>query len=151
MAPGEASDKLASALEGAGNVHLIRAPFVAQEDFDQFLWASDAVIVRGEDSFVRAQLAGTPLLWSIYPTEDMAHEIKLNAWLDRFITMYEPNEEVAKNAFVKCAESWVKGTLTSLIFQTWLTSLNNQCNSSQAWKKILLKNGDLTKNIAAYI
>ena len=150
LAPGEASDKLASALEGAGNVHLVRAPFVAQEDFDQFMWASDAVIVRGEDSFVRAQLAGTPLLWSIYPTEDMAHEIKLNAWIDRFITMYEPNEEVAKNAFVKCAESWVKGYITPLFFQNWLDQLSMQYLCSKKWQKILLKHGDLVANIIAY-
>lgn len=93
LAPGAASDKLEAELKDAANVHLIHAPFVAQEDFDRFMWAADAVIIRGEDSFVRAQLAGTPLLWAIYPTEDKAHEIKLDAWLARFENFYEEDRK----------------------------------------------------------
>jgi hypothetical protein len=38
--------------------------------------------VRGEDSLVRALWAGAPLVWQIYPQDDDAHHVKLNAWLD---------------------------------------------------------------------
>ncbi|MCC7100717.1 MAG: elongation factor P maturation arginine rhamnosyltransferase EarP, partial [Rubrivivax sp.] len=41
--------------------------------------------VRGEDSFVRAQWAGRPMLWQIYPQHDGVHAVKLEAWLDRLL------------------------------------------------------------------
>ena len=37
-----------------------RDPFLAQDRYDQLLWACDVNFVRGEDSFVRAQWAGGP-------------------------------------------------------------------------------------------
>lgn len=63
-----------------GNVRLVRTAFVAQSAFDAVLQAADGVLVRGEDSFVRAQLAGKPLLWHIYPQDEMAHAAKLHAF-----------------------------------------------------------------------
>ena len=84
LAPGEASDMLERALKGDARFNVVRLPFVPQEEFDDILRAVDGAVIRGEDSFVRAQLAGTPLLWATYPTEDKAHEIKLDAWLARF-------------------------------------------------------------------
>ena len=60
---------------------LHRIPFLRQDDYDRLLWSADLNLVRGEDSFVRAQLAGRPLLWHIYPQDDNAHQLKLEAWL----------------------------------------------------------------------
>lgn len=64
----------------AGSVRLVRVDFVPQSTFDQVLWLADGLTVRGEDSFVRAQLAGKPLLWHIYPQAEMAHADKLHAF-----------------------------------------------------------------------
>ena len=64
----------------AGAVQLIRIGFVPQAEFDAVLWLADMAIVRGEDSFVRAQLAGKPLLWHIYPQAEQAHLPKLHAF-----------------------------------------------------------------------
>ena len=63
-----------------GAVRLIRIGFVPQTEFDAVLWLADMVIVRGEDSFVRAQLAGKPLLWHIYPQAEQAHLPKLHTF-----------------------------------------------------------------------
>jgi len=57
-------------------------PYLSQADFDHLLWACDLNFVRGEDSLVRALWAGAPLVWQIYPQDDDAHHVKLNAWLD---------------------------------------------------------------------
>lgn len=57
---------------------------VPQMEFDALLRGYDFLLVRGEDSFVRAQYAGKPMLWHIYPTEDQAHITKLDAWLDHY-------------------------------------------------------------------
>lgn len=59
-------------------------PFLPQARYDELLWACDFNFVRGEDSFVRAQWAGRPLVWQPYRQEDGAHQRKLQAFLDRY-------------------------------------------------------------------
>ena len=56
-------------------------PFLDQDQYDRLLWACDLNLVRGEDSFVRAQWAARPLLWQIYPQQEGAHWPKLQAFL----------------------------------------------------------------------
>lgn len=64
-----------------GQVTVVVLPFLSHDDYDLLLWACDVNVVRGEDSFVRAQWAGRPLLWHIYPQEDGAHWAKLEAFM----------------------------------------------------------------------
>jgi uncharacterized repeat protein (TIGR03837 family) len=64
---------------GALTVHAL--PFVDHSTYDSLLWSCDLNFVRGEDSFVRAQLAGRPFVWHIYPQHDDAHRPKLEAAL----------------------------------------------------------------------
>jgi uncharacterized repeat protein (TIGR03837 family) len=70
----------------AGALTLAIVPFVDQDAFDRRLRACDLAIVRGEDSFVRAQWACVPLVWHIYPQDDDAHRAKLDAFAARFAT-----------------------------------------------------------------
>jgi uncharacterized repeat protein (TIGR03837 family) len=67
-----------------GGLELIVLPWLSQDDYDRLLWSCDLNIVRGEDSFVRAQLAGRPMLWQPYPQTEEAHLVKLDAWLDHY-------------------------------------------------------------------
>jgi uncharacterized repeat protein (TIGR03837 family) len=69
------------AQHGALALHALA--FMDQDDYDRLLWQCDLNIVRGEDSFVRAQWAARPLLWHIYPQDEDAHLTKLDAFLDR--------------------------------------------------------------------
>jgi len=66
---------------GALSLHALA--FMDQDDYDRLLWQCDLNIVRGEDSFVRAQWAARPMLWHIYPQQEGAHLTKLDAFLDR--------------------------------------------------------------------
>lgn len=59
-------------------------PPLSQLDYDHLLWSADLNFVRGEDSFVRAQWAGKPFVWQIYPQHDGVHLDKLDAFLARF-------------------------------------------------------------------
>lgn len=68
-----------------GALTLAVVPFVDQHAFDRRLWASDFNIVRGEDSFLRAQWAAKPFVWHIYPQAERAHVAKLAAFLDRYM------------------------------------------------------------------
>lgn len=83
-----------------GNLLIHVLPFVAQDDYDRLLWCCDLNAVRGEDSFVRAQWAGRPLLWHIYPQEERAHWDKLEA----FLAIY--NADLMPEAAAVQAEFW---------------------------------------------
>lgn len=67
-----------------GALWICALPFMDQDDYDALLWHCDLNIVRGEDSFVRAQWAARPFLWHIYHQDESAHLAKLDAFLDRY-------------------------------------------------------------------
>ena len=69
------------ATETIGNLSVHPLPFLPQPRYDELLWACDLNFVRGEDSFVRAQWAGKPFVWQIYPQAENAHRAKLEAFL----------------------------------------------------------------------
>ena len=78
-------------------------PFVSQDDYDRLLWCCDFNAVRGEDSFVRAQWAGAPLLWHIYIQEENAHWEKLEA----FLALYRQGlSEAAGHALTGLWRAW---------------------------------------------
>ena len=64
-----------------GRLLLAGIPFLAQDDYDRLLWASDINFVRGEDSFVRAQWAARPFVWNAYAQSENIHALKLDAFL----------------------------------------------------------------------
>ncbi len=81
-------------------------PFVSQDDYDRLLWSCDFNAVRGEDSFVRAQWAGRPLLWQLYPQQQEAHLDKLDA----FLTRYGKGLSVTTNAALQAQwQAWNRG------------------------------------------
>ena len=82
-----------------GRLTLATLPFVAQDDYDRLLWQCDANIVRGEDSFVRAQWAARPFVWHVYPQADDAHRVKLDEFARRFEVGLEVDAANALNAF----------------------------------------------------
>lgn len=65
-----------------GNLQVHVLPFLDQQHYDELLSVCDINFVRGEDSFVRAQWAGRPFVWHIYPQQDKVHIQKLQAYMD---------------------------------------------------------------------
>ena len=94
-------------------------PFVRQQDYDLLLWSCDFNAVRGEDSFVRAQWAGRPLLWHIYEQEEDAHWVKLNAFLDLYVKSLSPP---AAQAFTGLWHAWNAGADMA---QSWSSLLEH--------------------------
>jgi uncharacterized repeat protein (TIGR03837 family) len=76
-------------------IEIFTVPFLAQDRYDQLLWACDVNFVRGEDSFVRAQWAARPFVWHIYPTDDGSHWIKMAAFLTRYTAALEREQAAA--------------------------------------------------------
>jgi uncharacterized repeat protein (TIGR03837 family) len=82
-----------------GRLTLATIPFVAQDDYDNLLRKCDVNIVRGEDSFVRAQWAAQPFVWHIYPQADDAHRVKLEEFLRRYEVGLDASVTHAVNRF----------------------------------------------------
>lgn len=148
-APGEAGDRLASAVEAAGpagaHIRLRRSPFLPQADFDKLLWASDVAAIRGEDSFVRAQLAGKPVLWATYPTEDHAHRIKLDAWLERILPSFE--SAPLRDIFAETNRDWLEGTLSPETLARFLDAAPALHAGMRRWRESLFARGDLARHM----
>ncbi len=70
----------------------IALPFLPQEDWDRIIAASDFSIVRGEDSWARAALAGRPFLWQAYPQAERYHMVKVEAFLGLLGRFFDPGD-----------------------------------------------------------
>lgn len=70
-----------TASDRIGSLKISFLPLMPQAAFDELLWSCDFNFVRGEDSLVRAIWAGRPFAWQIYPQDDDAHHVKLEAFL----------------------------------------------------------------------
>lgn len=99
-----------------GNLRIEVLPFLRQDDYDLLLWSCDFNAVRGEDSFVRAQWAGRPLLWHIYVQEEQAHLEKLEAFLALYRQGLSPGAEAALSGLWRAwnggqdmTDSWLAG------------------------------------------
>ena len=110
------------------NIQLISIPFVSQDEYDWVLRQCDLNIVRGEDSFIRAQLAGKPFIWHIYPQKDGAHETKLAAFLDLYL------EGASQNLRLD-----VIAAMTWALPKEWISSLEEWSIHSNAWRVLLIK------------
>jgi uncharacterized repeat protein (TIGR03837 family) len=84
---------------GALTVHVL--PFLRQDSYDRLLWCCDFNVVRGEDSFVRAQWAARPFCWHIYPQADGAHWQKLDAFLHLYTETMPAELATATRAFAR--------------------------------------------------
>ncbi|BAN49094.1 hypothetical protein PCA10_33620 [Metapseudomonas resinovorans NBRC 106553] len=109
----------AGASRQRGNLVIDVLPFVSQDDYDRLLWCCDFNAVRGEDSFIRAQWAGRPLLWHIYQQEEGAHWEKLEAFLKVYC------RDVPAEAAAALSESWRAWNRGEGMPEAWAALLEN--------------------------
>ena len=128
---------------GALEIRLL--PFVAQPYYDRLLWSCDVNLVRGEDSFVRAQWAARPLLWQIYPQHEEAHQIKLAAFLDRYCAgLAEATASVVRALH----QQWnADGTIGADSWAQYLAALPELRRHAEIWEKNLSKQEDLCASL----
>lgn len=132
---------------GRLTVHAL--PFVRQEDYDLLLWSCDLNFVRGEDSFVRAQWVGRPLVWHIYPQADDAHLPKLAAFLDCYCA------DLAKPDAAALRDFWLawNGAGTRAIDRAWneLAHRLSDCpDHARRWANKLAEQTDLTAKLVFF-
>lgn len=121
-------------------------PFVAQPDYDRLLWACDFNFVRGEDSFVRAQWAGRPFVWHIYPQDENLHHVKLRAFLQRYDA---PGDALAEaslrwNGALQDAADW------TALWARLRAGMPALAGHALAWEQCMLAHGDLAGNLLKF-
>jgi uncharacterized repeat protein (TIGR03837 family) len=118
-------------------------PFVPQDDFDWLLHHCDLNLVRGEDSFVRAQFAGKPFIWDIYPQDFDGHLKKLDAFLEIYLKDASLNVQRA----VIEAMHWQE-------FSHWWSALFSMSQHAIMWRQQLIKSqihGDLAIRLREFV
>jgi uncharacterized repeat protein (TIGR03837 family) len=123
-------------------------PFLSQDDYDRVLWACDWNFVRGEDSFVRAQLAARPLVWQTYPQTGNTHGIKLQAFLDRY-----PGSGDLSRSLGALWQSWNGLAPAQGLAATWAECMADRDSLETAaakWPAHLEALGDLARNLAQF-
>ena len=146
-APGAATDLLREHLGPAlarGRLRGVALPWLAQPDYDHLLWASDLNIVRGEDSWVRAQWAGLPFVWQVYPQHDGAHRAKLDAFLDRYLAEAPAAVASALRAASLRWNGWGDAPLVLPPMGAWRTQ-------AVRWRDGLASRPDLTTQLIGFV
>jgi uncharacterized repeat protein (TIGR03837 family) len=132
-----------------GSLSVDVLPFLSQDDYDRVLWACDLNFVRGEDSFVRAQLAARPMVWQAYPQADEVHRIKLDAFLAR----YSPGLDSAAKSLAGFWHAWNGLAPADNLAGNWqeiFTNFDPVKQRAQAWARAIESNGDLAGKLAQF-
>lgn len=137
----------------SGQLSVQIIPFLEQSRYDRLLWACDLNFVRGEDSFVRAQWAGKPLVWHIYPQSDNIHWKKLDAFLDCYTdqAVSQIPEETA-DVIHKLWYGWnAMSAIDSTDWLAFVDCFHAIALHSMDWMRQLALQNDLTCNLVKYV
>jgi uncharacterized repeat protein (TIGR03837 family) len=122
-------------------------PFLSQDDYDRVLWACDWNFVRGEDSFVRAQLAARPFVWQAYPQAADAHRFKVEAFLSRYCASAEPGYGADLG---RLWAAWNGLAPEAGLAPAWTACAGQGLEDALRWAERLEKPGDLAGNLAKF-
>ena len=131
-----------------GALTLCTLPFLSQPQYDRLLALCDLNCVRGEESFVRAQMLGKPMLWHIYQQEEDAHLVKLEAFLALYLQQAEPD---VRHTLLALFRSWNQPGLPMPDLQSLLTAPQAWQQHAQQWQQSLLRLGDLAANLVQQV
>jgi len=132
-----------------GRLTLAVVPFVDQDAFDRRLWACDVNFVRGEDSFMRAQWAGQPFVWHIYPQEEDAHLAKMDAFLTRMEASLPEDVRLPQRAFWY-AWNAADPAATAAAWRGFRAALPGLTVVARAWARALARQHDLASALVRY-
>lgn len=134
----------AATTQGALTVRVL--PFVPQPDYDRLLWACDLNFVRGEDSWVRAQWAGKPFVWHIYPQDENLHHKKLRAFLAR----YAPDIGSLQAVMLQWNGATAEAPDWPSLWSALQLDKARIAARAAAWQTEMAANGDLASNLLAF-
>ena len=129
------------------NLRIDILPFLPQQQYDYLLTACDINFVRGEDSVIRAHWAGKPMIWQIYRQQELAHQVKLHAFLDKYLQAASPAlADLIRQLHLR----WdLEQPLVDLL--TLLIKNKEQITEyQQQWQQILMLQQDLATNLVRF-
>ncbi|WP_010583863.1 elongation factor P maturation arginine rhamnosyltransferase EarP [Schlesneria paludicola] len=129
-----------------GSLTVHGLPFLGPEDYDRLLWACDVNFVRGEESFIRAQWAQKPFVWQIYPQDDGAHLVKLDAFLIRYLDGF-PDEQAVRSIW----RSWNGLGDAGSDWSEFAARRQSVRRHSKDWVGQLDRLGDLAHNLVRFV
>lgn len=132
---------------GRGRLTVHVLPFLEQDRYDRLLWGCDLNFVRGEDSFVRAQWAGRPLVWQAYRQEEGAHLLKLEAFLQRYCAGLPEPASADLRAFWL---AWNRGEALAERWPAFLKRRDALTRHAETWISQQLKLGDAVTNLVHF-
>jgi uncharacterized repeat protein (TIGR03837 family) len=136
------ADPVPGASATHGNLTMRVIPFLSQDDYDRLLWSCDLNFVRGEDSWVRAQWAGRPFIWHIYPQDENLHHVKLRAFLQKYAANL--------NGLIDFSLRWNgadDGGVDAPLWTSLQAELPTITERNVEWQTLMLANGDLVSNL----
>jgi uncharacterized repeat protein (TIGR03837 family) len=135
-----------SATTCRGSLTLTALPFISQPQYDRLLAACDLNFVRGEDSFVRSQMLARPLIWHIYPQQESAHRVKLQAFLARYTQGMPPQDATE----VVAAHLIWNGEAGEADWEGLLRRLPRWQKHARQWQENLRQLGELASNLVIF-
>jgi uncharacterized repeat protein (TIGR03837 family) len=135
-----------------GRLILAGIPFLAQDDYDRLLWASDINFVRGEDSFVRAQWAARPLVWNAYAQSGNAHALKLDAFLARYIDGLAADAAAALCSFSRAWNDAGDGkSAVGALWSAFRQARSALDDHARRWARALAVHADLATALVKFV
>ena len=131
-----------------GNLEVRLLPFLPQSRYDELLWACDLNFVRGEDSFVRAQWAGKPMVWQPYRQDDGAHQRKLEAFMQRYTADLDPATGAAVTAFTV---AWSAGTPVRALWPALRAARGEWARNALGWSRKLADLGEMSAKLVEFV
>ncbi len=132
----------------SGN-RILTVPMTDLDNYDALLRGCDFNFVRGEDSFVRAQLAGRPFAWNIYPQEREIHLVKLKSFLERYTRDLDRETAGLMTEFSMALNTGGSADLQRL-FPLVADMVPTVDKHAAKWREALLRNGSLAANLITF-
>lgn len=137
----------AGAVHRRGSLTIAVLPFRSQSEYDHLLSLCDFNVVRGEDSFVRAQWAGKPFMWHIYPQDDGVHIQKLTAFAGLYLAGLQP---AVRDAWLSFALVWNLGEDCRDLWHYLRPQLPDLQTHARKWQQKLSDLPDLATNLVFF-
>lgn len=141
---------VAGAVACRGQLTVRVVPFLPQSDYDRLLWSCDVNFVRGEDSFVRAQWAGKPFIWQLYPQAENLHHVKLRAFLQRYAHDLDAVNQLSLQWNSVGLDG---GDAASQWDRSWTCFMKDRHHivaTTTVWEAEMRRNGDLASNLLQF-
>lgn len=122
-------------------------PFMPQPSYDCLLASCQLNFVRGEESFVRAQMLGLPLIWHIYQQQEDAHLVKLEAFLQAYL---DGVPQALQETLLLAFQRWNQNNSDVFQWALLLEQLSDWKQHAQAWQKQQIANGSLAQNLVQF-